>query len=153
MRWALFQAGIGVDLNEPSVEVLIEDEVVAEHFEGVLPAMGVYGLPHRIEALEYMRFHSWHYVLVDVFFAARLLGIQDFLQTLEWEDVAVLELAVCVQLFLDCVIGEVHCCVINVLKIDAVLGTWRPDVPFFKQVDVLVLVMQHPHSYVKLAVV
>jgi hypothetical protein len=39
------------------------------------------------------------------------------------------------------------------LKIDAVLGTWRPDVPFFKQVDVLVLVMQHPHSYVKLAVV
>jgi len=38
---ALFDAGVGVYFNEPHVEVLVKDEVVAEQFEAMLPGVGV----------------------------------------------------------------------------------------------------------------
>ena len=54
---ALLNARVGVDLDEPGVEVLIKDEVVAEELEAAPSPRWVKQLTSRQHRTHYQRFH------------------------------------------------------------------------------------------------
>ena len=47
---ALFNAGVGVHFDHPDIEVLVDDEVVAEHLKAGPPLVRVHDLSRRIDA-------------------------------------------------------------------------------------------------------
>ena len=54
-------------------------------------------------------------------------------------------------MLLDGVIGQVDCSIIDVLRIYAILRAGSSDVPFFEEIEVRILVVEHPNANVKLA--
>ena len=72
----LLDAGVRVDLDEPDVEVLVEDEVVAEELEGVLPLVGVDLLADRVHGLHDQLLDLGEHVPVDRDPAVRV-GVRD----------------------------------------------------------------------------
>ena len=45
-----------------------------------------------------------------------------------------------------------HCRIINILRVYAILTARRPNVPLFKHVHILVLIKQDPDPNIKLAI-
>lgn len=55
-------------------------------------------------------------------------------------------------MFLDRIVGEMYCGVINILRIDAIFRAASPNIPFSEEVQVAVLVVEDPYSDVEFSV-
>lgn len=95
--------------------------------------------------------HRWHEVSPHVDAAVWLLLLEELLEAVEAELVPVLELAVAVESLLHGVVGEVHSSVVDVLGVDREDGGRRADVTLLEEVEVVVLVQEHPDADVELA--
>ena len=115
-----------------------------------MAAIGVDGFPDGVDGLDDDFLHDGDDVSVDVDATVGLLLVQQLLESPVAQLVAVFELPVGIQLFLDSVVGQVDSCIVHVLEVNAVLASRGPDVAFAEVVEVVVLVEEHPDSDVEL---
>lgn len=149
---ALLEARICVHLDEPRVEVLVQNKVVAEQLKAVLALVRVNCATHRVERLDDHGLHSRNDVFENVDAAVRLLLHEKLLEPRVRQLIAILELSIAIELLLDGVISQMNRSVIDVVKVDTEFATRRAYVTFLKEVQVLILVEQNPDSDVEFAV-
>jgi hypothetical protein len=101
-RRGLFDAWVGVDLNEPRVAVLIEHEVIAKHLKAKAAFLLVDFLPHAQSTDLNDGFNLVH-KLVIVFAP----DFEQILEVAKGQLVAQLVFTVVLVVFLHCVISEV----------------------------------------------
>ena len=115
-----------------------------------MAAIGVDGFPDGVDGLDDDFLHDGDDVSVDVDATVGLLLVQQLLESPVAQLVAVFELPVGIQLFLDSVVGQVDSRIVHVLEVNAVLAARGPDVAFAEVVEVVVLVEEHPDPDVEL---
>lgn len=115
-----------------------------------MAAIGVDCLPDCVDRLDDDFLHGWDDVPVDVHATVWLFLVQQLLEPAVTQLVAVFELPVGIQLFLDCIVSEVDSGIVHIFEVDAVLAARGPDVALAEVVEVVVLVEEHPHSDVEL---
>ena len=55
-------------------------------------------------------------------------------------------------MFLDGVVGQMHCSIIDVLGVNTIFGAGGPDIALFEEIKVRVLVIKDPNADVELPV-
>ena len=149
----LFEARIRVHLNEPAVEVLIQDEVIPKELEAELSAVWINGAPHCVESLQNHLVHLWHQVIVDQHARLRVVLVYVVLESREAELVSVLEVTVVLCVLLHSIVCEVNEGIVDVLKVDAKLCRRRPQVALFEEEELVFVGQQDPDTDVELALV
>ena len=71
------------------------------------------------------------------------------LESGETKLIAVFEIAIVRRIFLNRIVGQMNKGIIDVLKVDSKLSWGSPQVTFFKEVNVMILVEKNPYSNVK----
>lgn len=126
------KARVGVDFDEPGLEVLVDHEIEPEYFEGrksvPVPKLGVGGF----DGVEGNLFELGTDISCEAVLAFAGL-VQILLELLVAEFVAVLVLAILIGVDLDGVVGEVDALVDRVLEL--VLVATGPDISFFVPVS------------------
>ena len=112
------QARVRIDLDQPGVEVFVEDEVVAEELEAVFAAVGIQRAPHRVKSLEDDLMHLRHEVVVDGDAAVRVEVVNVLLECRKAQLVTVFEVTIIFSMLLDSIIGKVHESVVDILQVD-----------------------------------
>ena len=74
---------IGVHLDQPDAEVLVNHEIEAEEFEGIAPLAGVHGVLGAEEAVEREVLHPEHEVALEVELVVAVLVVEELLEVLE----------------------------------------------------------------------
>ena len=163
-RVLLVDVRVGVDLDEPGAEVAVNEEVVAKELEGAAAlaalhqavAVGEHGVQDEL-------LHARQEVGPEVNEAGAVGGVQERLQLLERQRVALLERAQVLAVLLHAVVGEVH----HLRGVVAVAGARAglaaevqreqlgggAAVAVLVHVDVELVVHHHPDADVKLAAV
>ena len=137
------EVGVGVALDEPSAEVLIDEEVEAEEFEGVLALVLQERLLCAEDGVNDQIPHPGDEVLPHIYIMLRPLLIEVGLELLETQGVPVLELPVIVSVLLEAVIGKMH---IVILIIHVVAKGRGPQVAVFIHENVDIRGHYHPHA-------
>ena len=89
-------------------------------------------------------------MIVDADFAIRVVIIYVMLESGETKLIAIFEIAIVRRIFLNRIVGQMNEGIIDVLKVDSKLSWGSPQVTFFKEVNVMILVEKNPYSNVKL---
>ena len=139
LTW-LFETWIRVYFYEPTVEILVDYKVVAEHLEAVLALVWVDRFANRVNRFDNLLFHRWHQVFINIYTASWVLVLYNLLEARVAQLVSVLKLAIWIKLLLHSVVGQVNSRVVNVLKVDVEFCSWRPNVAFLEQIQVQILV-------------
>ena len=90
-------------------------------------------------------------MLVYVDAAIRLLLVEYFLISFVAYNISVFVLSICIQILLNCVICQMDSGVVDIVRVNTIIRAWHPDVAFLENVEILILVKEHPHSKIKLA--
>lgn len=143
-RAGALDAGVLVDLDQPHLQLAVDEEVQPEDLEAVLPLVLVDLLLHRAEG------HVGD-LLDPAPDAPHLLLGHVLAEVAEGELVGVFELAVVGGVLLDGVVGEVDEVVVDVVGGEG-LGRGA-DVALLEEVDVHRFRQQRPHADVELPVV
>jgi hypothetical protein len=122
----LFNAGVGVHLDEPDVEVLVQDEVVAEELETGLTTEGVDLLTHRVHALDDQLLHLGHKVFFHgnrTFISprSRIHLINNLLKPLIPQLIPILKLPIVLCELLHGVVRQVHILIVHIIQVDLVV--------------------------------
>lgn len=136
-----FDAGVFIDLNEPYFEFLVDDVIQPKQLEAELTVVLVDLLVDRAIGHVCNFFHP----LPDF---VRLLFSDDFAQPPKRQLVAIFEHAVAGRVLLDGIVGQMDEIVVDVIELE-LLGRCA-DVPLLKEVKVVVLRQQCPHSDIEL---
>ena len=150
----LLQAWVRVDLYHPGVEVLVDDEVVAEELEAVLPLHGVDQVFRREHRPDDHLLDRWREVVLHrVALQARVVCLRPavVLESRVADLVAVFVGSVRLTGLLDRVVGQMSEHVIRVRRVDGVRLTRGAQVALFEEVNPPVIVPEYPAPDVKLS--
>ena len=143
---------IRVDLDEPDSKVLVDHEIEAKEFEGVLPLARVERVAARHVAVDGDVLHSRNKVSLDLQIVLRILLVEILLKLLKTNNVAFLMHTVSVfVLYLKTIVRQVHVLVVLV-DLCGVFLTARSQVTSVVKVELIVAVGEAPHANVKLAI-
>ena len=131
---------------------MINDEIIAEHLKSELSFVWVYCFSDRVEGLQNTLFHLRHNILVYINAAIRLLVHQHLLKSFVAELITVFEFAVGVELFLDGIIRQMYCRIIDISNINTELVRRCSNIALFEEVQVLIMVKEDPATDVEFAV-
>lgn len=110
--------GVSVDLDEPDAEVLVNHEVEPEEFKGVAALAGVHGVLGAEEAVKREVLHPKHEVALEVEPVVPVLLLEELLELLQGDRVALLVLPVVLRvLHLQAVVRQVDVLVVQVLRL------------------------------------
>jgi len=110
-------------------------------------------LPHGVHGFDYQVFHLRDYVPVDRHPAVWVRIIDNLLEPLVAELVAILEGAIVLGVLLNGIISQVNVLIVDVLQVHLELRGRRSQVALFEDVELMVLVDEDPHADVKLTIV
>lgn len=107
-RGGQLQAGVGVDLDQPGLEVLVHHEIQPKQLEVLVPVLPIKGNPGGLHSHAGNFLHFWDQDVVQVENPSEAgQPIEVPLQLVEAKLIALLEVAVAVSVDLDGVVGEV----------------------------------------------
>ena len=97
VRTRELKARIGVDLDHPSVQVLIYHEVVAEELKLVFSSIRINLSFHREKSVNNYIFHAWHQICIHIYINLFLVEVS--LEVGITQSVAIFVLPICNLIF------------------------------------------------------
>ena len=138
-EWALsFEAGVGVDLDEAELELVVEHEVVAEDLKRVHQPLGVQLVASGADRVDNQPLHLRHDVLEHVYLQFGVVLVEVPLEITVTHLVASLELSKVFSMLLYCIIGQMYKLITKVIKIK--LPTTSPYIPILIKVPLECLI-------------
>jgi len=110
-------------------------------------------LSHGVECLKDYFVHLRHQVIVYTHATFWVVLIDILLELWERKHVSVLVVSVIFSMLLNSIVCQVDKCIVDVLQVDSKFSGRRPKVPFFEEVQILVLRENNPHSDVEFSFV
>ena len=148
---AFLEARIGVGLDQPGVELPIDDVVVAKYFKALAALVRVQLLLGGFERELGVVLDLCQYFVVEEGVVLAVAVSEVLPEICKTQLVAILKVTVSGIVLLYRVVGEVHPVIREGGSIRGVLARARPDVALSEEKAIQVLSYQHPHSDVELS--